>query len=248
MTALQRLALWLLALALLAAPLVAVFNGWIASERWPIQRLRLEAEFAHVAEDEVREAVRPLLGGGFFAVRPDRVREALLALPWVREAEVRKRWPDRLEIRLLERRAVARWGESALLSERGVVFSPDSPQRLQALPLFLGPESRRLELFELYRLGNNEFAGLGLAVREVRLSARGSWALLLDDGSEVLLGRVEPEQRLRRYARLLPRLREEGRPIVRADLRYADGLAVRWGDPIETVPKTGVQPPRQGRT
>jgi cell division protein FtsQ len=236
-SALRQLVLWLVALALVIAPGVAVFNGWIASERWPLKRLWIEAEFVQIDEQAVRDAVLPYLDRGFFAVSPEQLRQAVLALPWVAHAEVRKRWPDVLEIRLVERRAVARWGTGQLLSDRGDVFEPEHAQGTEALPQLIGPQTRLRDLVEFHRLSSTHLAPYGLMVRRVELSPRGSWSLTLDDQSTLLLGRTDPESRVARFAALLPRLRQEGRAIVRADLRHADGLAMRWGEPLPTAPQ-----------
>ncbi|MFN3885281.1 MAG: FtsQ-type POTRA domain-containing protein, partial [Rhodocyclaceae bacterium] len=83
MSPLLRLVAWSLALGLLALPVVAVVQGWIGGERWPIRTLALQAPLRLVDEASIHAAVQPLAGGGFFAVDPDAVRTALLALPWV---------------------------------------------------------------------------------------------------------------------------------------------------------------------
>lgn len=232
MTALRQLVLWLLALALLLTPLVAVFNGWIASERWPLQRLVIEAEFRQIDELRVRDVVLPHLNRGFFAVRPEQIRQALMTLPWVSQAEVRKRWPDVLELRLDEHRAYARWGEDRLLSRDGVLFEAGQSPEAGQLPLLEGPDDRLAEVVRVYRKSASLLSASGLSVRAVRLSPRGSWSLRLDDGSELLLGRAEVEARLERYSKVLPQLREPtALPILRADLRYANGFALLWAKP-----------------
>jgi cell division protein FtsQ len=81
------------------------------------------------------------------------------------------------------------------------------------------------------------FLTVGAKVAVVRLSARGSWSLQLDDGTRVEAGRGDPEARLARFARLLPRLREnDPRVLVRADLRYTNGFTLVWGDPPPATP------------
>ena len=45
MNALLRIAAWTLAIVLVALPVVAVLNGWIAGERWPMRRLAVTGEF-----------------------------------------------------------------------------------------------------------------------------------------------------------------------------------------------------------
>ena len=236
MNAVLRILAWTLAVALVAAPVVAVLQGWIAGERWPMRTLAVQGEFAQVDEQAVREAVLPLVARGFFAVDLDEVRAAVAALPWVERVEVRKRWPDRLEVTLHEHTPVARWGDDRMLSEDGALFA--APEGAGAgLPLFEGPESRAGELMAVHGIARPLFLPLGLRIDTVTLSARGSWSLRLDDGTRIEAGRGDPQARLARFARMLPQLRDDPtRRIVRADLRYTNGFAIVWQPATAAVP------------
>src|SRR5690606_40413741 len=59
---------------------------------------------------------------GFFAMRLADAQAAVAALPWVESAEVRKRWPDVVEVHVVEHRPFARWGSDRLSSEQGRLF------------------------------------------------------------------------------------------------------------------------------
>ena len=48
MNAALRIFTWLLALALVALPVVAVVNGWIGADRWPLTKLRVHGQFERV--------------------------------------------------------------------------------------------------------------------------------------------------------------------------------------------------------
>lgn len=232
MNLIVRLLAWTLAVALVTLPLVAVVNGWLAADRWPIQRLQLTAEFQRVSAEQVGTAVAPHLGPGFFAVDIDAVHAAVAALPWVAEVEVRKRWPDVLEVRLVEHRAIARWGRDRLVSDRGGLFVAPGGDAVQGLPELDGPDDRVEDVLAFEADARRTLAGSGATLVGVRLSRRGSWRLRLDDGATVLLGRADALVRLERLARHLPLLRSaEPRPLERADLRYGNGFALRWREP-----------------
>ena len=123
MNGITRFAVWTLAVLLVMAPIVGLLNGWFAADRWPLKKLRISGEFIQVSDQALREAVKDDAGIGFFAVDLDRLRDRVEALPWVARAEVRKQWPDTLLIRVIERKAVARWGEDRLLSADGEIFT-----------------------------------------------------------------------------------------------------------------------------
>jgi cell division protein FtsQ len=229
MNGIVRITAWILALALVVLPVVAVLNGWFASDRWPIERLRLTAEFERVSAEQVKTAVDSHLGRGFFAIELDEVRSTVMSLPWVERVEVRKRWPDLIEITVHEHRAFARWGKDRLLSDHGELFTAPGIESLQGLPALAGPEARVADVVALYRQAQATLSGTGLAVSGARLSPRGSWTLTLGNGARVVIGRADPEPRLQRLVRFLPTiLSGETRQFERIDLRYTNGFAVRW--------------------
>ena len=98
MNAMLRLVGWVLALALVVLPVVAVLNGWIGAGHWPLSKLRATGEFERVDGALLQKALLPYAQRGFFAVDLAAAQDAVSKLPWVERAEVRKRWPDVLEV------------------------------------------------------------------------------------------------------------------------------------------------------
>ena len=66
-----RILAWALALALVALPVVAVVQGWIGAERWPLSRLRVTGQFERVQAEQLRAAVAPYASRGYFAADLD---------------------------------------------------------------------------------------------------------------------------------------------------------------------------------
>ena len=237
MTRLWRLLGWSFALLLLAMPVAAVLNGWIGGERWPIRTLVLQAPFQAVDETTLRTTIAPLARGGFFAVDPQRVRAAVAALPWVDRVEVRKRWPDRLEVRVSELKPYAHWGDARLVTADGRLF--DAPAGLgKTLPRFEAGDSRAADLIAFHREARPLLVRAGSDTASLRLSARGGWSLVTAEGVEVEIGRHDPLPRLARFIRLMPELRRSasGRALARADLRYTNGFALVWNAAASAPP------------
>lgn len=233
MNALSRVLAWVLALSLVALPLVAVLQGWMASERWPLSRLLIEAEFERLSPDQVRSAVAAHAAAGFFAVDLTAVRAELARLPWVKSVEVRKHWPDTLELQLTEHRAFARWGDKRLLSDEGALFDAPGDEMMQGLPKLDGPRARLRDVVRLYNEASERLQGSGQRIERLSLSARGSWVLQTTEGAEWMLGRTEPLARIDRFVRVLPVVLASATGVIeRADLRYANGFAIRWREPI----------------
>ncbi len=231
MKAFFRLTAWTLAIALVALPVAAVLNGWIGGERWPMRQLRVSGEFNLVSDQQVRETVLPNVNTGYFAVNLEQVRQNIAALPWVKQVDVRKRWPDRLEVTVMEYKPLARWGVKNLLAENGEIFAIPKNTKFK-LPMFEGPDNNASDMMSFYSYAKPLFLTMGLQVESIRMSARGSWSLTLNDGLEIEVGRGDPQQRLARFARLMPQIKNDElqRQLVRADLRYTNGFALSWKD------------------
>ena len=95
-----------------------------------------------------------------------------------------------------------------------------------------GPEGQARRLLEQYRLLDGLLSRAERKVARVELDARRAWRLTLDSGLEVELGRQEIRTRLERLLGLLLGWDAERLAAAeRVDLRYANGLAVRWQAP-----------------
>lgn len=223
-----RIAVWALALALLALPLVGLFMGWYATSHWPVRSLRVDGSFQHVSADVVRDRVRPMLHDGFFAIDPQAIRRAVAALPWVAGVEVRRHWPDQVRIRVTEQQAFARWNGGALVNRDGAVFEVPDAASYQQLPRLAGPADSVEQVVRFFVAARVQFAGVGLDLAEVRLSRRGAWRAELANGARIMIGRNKPRRHLARFVAALAQLGQaRRRGFVSADLRYANGFALR---------------------
>lgn len=228
-----RLVAWCLAIALVALPVVGVLCGWFAANRWPVTQLTVQAEFKHVNPADIRAAVLPRLGKGFFALNLDAVQKSVAALPWVESVEARKRWPDTLVLRIYERQPFARWNDKQLISRQGLVFDAPDADSAGALPDLHGPDTRLAEVVSFYAETQKAFAGTHLQITGVALTERGSWSVSTASGAQIVIGdRDQAGRRLHRFLDVYPQLiagHADG--FTYADLRYTNGFAVRWPQP-----------------
>jgi cell division protein FtsQ len=183
----------------------------------------------HVTRAEVQEIAAERLDGTFFTVDPEAARSAFARLPWVRNAEVRRVWPDRLDVAVEEHQAFANWGSGKLVNTHGELFDA---ARIDGLPEFSGPEGSESEVTRRYRDFSAPLGKLDLKVREIALSPRLAWELKLDNGLVMKLGRDvarDPlEIRVERFVAAYPdAVAKAGGRINAADLRYAQGFATR---------------------
>lgn len=238
-----RSAAWLLALTLVALPLVGVMQGWFAVGRWPLRQLRIDGPFEHVSAAQVRAAVRPHIAPGFFAVPLDQVSAAVEQLAWVASVDVRKRWPDVLEVRLRERSAAAVWQGGELVDAQGTLFAVPAGSVPAGLPRFAGPRTRVREVLDFFRETAPQLVPHRMQLAAVQMSRRGGWSLRLTDGTELVLGSEDARPRLARFLAVQTPLATAAGRMLRADLRYANGFAVAWLPlPAATPTSTPVLP------
>jgi cell division protein FtsQ len=194
----------------------------------PISSVKIEGEFKYLDKEQLREQVMPVVDGGFFSVDLVTVRNALIELPWVEDASVRRQWPDQLLVRVMEKQPVVFWGEDAVLSSKGDLFSPGRVLNEQ-LPRMNGPEGLHATMFKELARMQAWLLQTGLYIREMNLDARRSWTLIMENGIELRLGRNNMYERLQRFASVYRNnFQSETRKIEHIDMRYTNGFAVAW--------------------
>jgi cell division protein FtsQ len=225
--------------------------AWVPSRPlFPLRELVLKTPPAQVTQAQIEYVARTAIHGNFFTTKLDEVRIAFEKLPWVRRAEVRRLWPDALELSIEEHEAVAYWknvgadggnGDVRLINRYGEVFGASSDVDM---PEFSGPQGTAATVLAHYTACAEILGPLRARLVRLDLSARGAWQLRLDSGLTIMLGRERErtplDMRLARFVAAWPRLREDlGTRIVRADLRYPDGFALTLSDKQDSAARGG---------
>jgi cell division protein FtsQ len=211
------------------------------SSAFPLSTVVVQGELQRVTRADIVGALQDRIKGTFFSVELDAGRALVEGVPWVRRAEVRRRWPDRLEVRIEEHVALARWqgGEPRLVNTHGEPFSGRSEA---SLPLFSGPAGSEGDVVRRYLAFCDLLSPLSLEPRQVSLSSRLAWQLKLSNGLTVQLGRDSDkervEERLAKFVSVYPQtLGKPGRRLEYVDLRYPNGFALQVPEGPRSVPK-----------
>jgi len=201
---------------------------------FPLEEIAVAHELQEVQRSEVEQSLAEVMRGNFFTVNVDALRLALEELAWVRRAEVWRKWPGRVEVRIEEHQVAALWGNQPgqLVNTYGEVFAAEL-SRAQSLPRLSGPLGASAELLRRH----DEFAEIlqpiGRQPAEVLLSPRLAWLLKLEDGLLVELGREQAKApirvRLQRFVDYYATITNSGqaRPVA-VDMRYPNGFALRF--------------------
>lgn len=221
------------------ACLIAVAAGlaWIAQRpHFSLRAIEVHGDLQHVTSASVRAAISGRLKGNYFTMRLDETRRVMESVPWVAQASVRRVWPDRLLVTLVEHRALGVWNDGRLLSDAGELFvaNPAEAEIHGPLPAFEGPVSVARDAARRYYEFAAMLAPLGMRIAAIDVSDRRSWAVDVAgiDGAatRLELGRdtdgIVLNDRLAQVVAAYPMVaaRVGGAPQS-IDARYPNGLA-----------------------
>lgn len=181
------------------------------------------------------------LAGNFFTLDLAHSRSVFESLPWVRQAVVRRAFPNELEVLLQEHQPAAYWGgadQSTMVNSFGEVFEASRADvEGEALLHLDGPAGTAAEVLRMSRvLAPVLEQGLEQPLQSLALSVHGGWHATLASGARIDIGRGTDEQVTARVQRFVQTFAQAGEKYGRtraehietADLRYADGYAVKW--------------------
>jgi cell division protein FtsQ len=211
-------------------------EGAMVGAGFTVQAVALEGR----NETAQREIVRMLgikRGDLMLYVDVDEARARIEALPWVKSAEVRRVWPDRIVVRIVERTPVAVWqkdGAKTVIDIDGHPIAGEDPARFASLPLVVGQgaETAVASLLKLVATQPNLKSRVKIAVRV----GERRWNLQLDNAVEVRLPEEGAEAALAELVRLEREQNILARDITAIDLRYPDRFIVKLppGSPLIT--------------
>ncbi len=214
-----------------AAVIALVSLVWLlaAGLDQPIDRVRLAGTFQRVSAVEVEQVVGGALRGGFVSLDLDDLRRAIEALAWVDRARVQRRWPDTVEVEVIEQIPAARWGEDGLLNTRGELFVSGARHPPPELPRLDGPPGSEAAVAQRYLAVQGRLLEQGLRLTALRLDPRGAWEMDLANGVTVRLGRSQVDERMDRFLRVAAEvIAGRAADIADVDMRYSNGFSIGW--------------------
>jgi cell division protein FtsQ len=224
-----------LRLGRVVAPLVAVlivaatYRMSIGLLDRQIESIEVSGPFQRVTALQIEEAIAGQLDAGFLGANLRDIQERVRELPWIDQASVARRWPNRIAIRVSEQVPAAIWGESGLLNVRGELFISDTRHVPAELPRLSGPADRSAQVARRYLDVRDRLIPIGLDVLSVEMDARGAWEMMLTNGVEIRLGRRDVSQRTDLFVAVVADvITGRAKDIDYVDMRYSNGFTVGW--------------------
>ncbi|MDG2472762.1 MAG: FtsQ-type POTRA domain-containing protein [Pseudomonadales bacterium] len=192
------------------------------------------------SEKELLSLVEKDVGEGFWQLNLEDIKQALETHAWVRQAEVRREWPNRLFVGIDEYVPVARWNDYYLLTTTGELIMPKSILLFNYLPMLrdqggaaqnVFSEAKQIkDMIAWFNFFQQPLIAQGLNITEQSRTSQGEITLVIDDAIRLVLGAEDIKVRFRRLLALLDTpFKKKLAVINNIDLRYANGIAVKEG-------------------
>jgi len=234
---LHKPTLWVTFTAVLLMTGVVLVDQLLRPGRFTIERIDIHGSSARVDVQTVERTAWLALIGNYFTADLQQIENALVRLPGVYQAAVRRHWPDTLEISITEAGAIALWyatDRGTLESRDYVNLPPDFNITLQ--PVLRSPTADRHTVIDAFLDLVSSLTPLGLEVKNLSVNEVGDWVVVLQSASlqiptelEIVVGRGNPVRKVDQFVAVFDSILQDQLPdIERVDMRYDSGFAVQW--------------------
>lgn len=194
----------------------------------PIKSVVVEGEFQLISKQRATELIGNEINGDFLQLDLMELKESLLSDPWVEKVTLNRRWPDTLVVKIIEQKPIARWG-NGFLNQRGEIVSVDDAGPLSGLPWLQGSEADAIEILQQYQDLSQILRSRGLDVLALKCDNKKSWRLTVKNHVEIAIGRDQVMEKIRRFVTVYDtHLSSVWSDVKAVDVRYTNGVAVRW--------------------
>ena len=223
----------------LSALVLLVFSGGLAVAQLyqphtlPFKSIQVFGDLNWIDKNKFNALILQKIDGGFFSLNISELKAALEQQPWIESVAIRRVWPDVLQITAVEQQPVAVWNSGQVINRKGELFDPLEKELPKYLVKVSGPQGAYPLLMAHYYAIEGLIQDSGLRVSSIDINERRALQVILTNGVRLLLGRVrnvehsaeEVKRFVSAYKQMLsPRFDD----VALVDLRYTNGLAVRW--------------------
>ena len=221
--ALARYRNWLY--LLIVVGLLVAAGRYVLQSSLPVRQVVVTGKLSKVSNEQLQFVIKHKISGNALTLDLNQIQREFERLAWVKQADVKRLWPDRLEIAITERVVLARWAAGGLIDENGVWFDAHTDE---VLPVFDAPKGTEKQVTQMYRQLQPILNTMGEHLKVVQLSDRNAWQLTLQNDLKIRLGRKETLSRLQRTEKVWKKyLKAQENDIEYIDLRYPDGFALK---------------------
>jgi cell division protein FtsQ len=203
----------------------------------PLKSVVVEGEFHFISKTRATELIGREIDNNFLRLDLMHLKHVLLEDPWVESVSLVRRWPDTLVVKIMEQKPIARW-DNGFLNQRGEIVRVKKIDQLQGLPWLRGNETDAVEILQQYQDLSQLLRARGLDILALKCDNKKSWRLTLKHNVEIVIGRDQVMEKMRRFITVYDtQLSHHWADVEAVDVRYSNGVAIRWVENSESAKK-----------
>ena len=176
------------------------------------------------------------------------MRQRLMWAPLIKDAEIRKLYPNHLSITIVERQPFALWqrdGQIAIVSSDGMPIDTMHDNKYSGLPLIVG-DGANARIGEYMRIlaAAGDLAG---RIKAGALVSQRRWTIYTNDGIEIRLPERDPETAVAQLMRIQHDQGILDKDIVALDLRVPGRIEARLSDQAASARLDGLGRKAKGK-
>ena len=212
--------------------IVLIINDKISDTKiyFQISDIRLGQKSLNVNEAEIfKIAEKYLKNKSFFNINLDYLKNSIEKVAWVKNAYIRRSYPNEVIIFIEEYTPVAVWNNDSYISENGYIFSANKIEK--KLPKISSYSNRNIIIFEYFSLildgiRKNKLNDKVLLIKENEIR---SLTVLLESNIAIKFGSKNIEERIGIFFKAYKTLNTSDLKKIRyIDMRYSNGFSIGW--------------------
>lgn len=198
-----------------------------------LQDYKLKTPLKQLKVEQIDKILKPYMGSSFWRLDIEKVHRDLVRIDWVYQAQVVRKWPSYLEVKILEQIPVARWGDSALLNQNGDIFYPYNIKEFVQYVKLDGEDIQAKKMLKKLDLFQIQFQKLGWLIKQIDKRVDEGWLVTFVSNKKIIIGNQNWFQQINRFIYTYPRVKKEVTKQAQVyDLRYSNGFVIRFSQKL----------------
>ena len=158
------------------------------------------------------------------------LKEEIEETEWVRIANIKKIFPNKLHINIIEHVPTAIWNDSKLINNNGEVFIAKI-NNTKMTKLYANKDSRSKDLHRYLEIIRNEIKvrKIDFLVKQIKENSERSVIVEISTNKKIFLGNKDIIEKINRFFKAYSLInRNDIINIKYFDMRYSNGFSVGW--------------------
>ena len=211
----------------------AVFLSYYFYKEIPlhIEKVKVDGNLTYINKDNLNKVISEnIKEKGFFDLDAIALKEEIEETEWVRIANIKKIFPNKLHINIIEHVPTAIWNDSKLINNNGEVFIAKI-NNTKMTKLYANKDSRSKDLHRYLEIIRNEIKvrKIDFLVKQIKENSERSVIVEISTNKKIFLGNKDIIEKINRFFKAYSLInRNDIINIKYFDMRYSNGFSVGW--------------------